>query len=390
MQRSLLALALTLLLCGHGGCSSSPKLDRQDGAPPSDLNTKKDINTDVDLEVLWTIDSATNTVDCVKHGINRWRVEIKGAEILAYEQPCTQSPWSSGAFFNNIKPGIYSIGMIALDKSGKALASVERSNTNVASKLTQITFDLKDADFKPAAGQTLNVYWNINGTEDGTPKGQSWDTCDEVGAAKAIVLVNGKENAFHCKGSGYPGVETMSAAVSVSGKPTVQVKLVDASGAAITTMTPSSPGPSSAGADTWEYVGEFYWDAFSASKSGDYWFTTTYESKTCAQLTPPVQHQVTLLTLSGSAVTADVCGPSSVCVKTNGADLGKCYTSSQTQKIKSVTWGDYKVKLSGATGSAPGTICWEKTFDILVGAGVTNPTRKHDVPRISSTGVCMP
>ena len=385
-----LNLTLGLLTCCALGCGSSTKLDRRDSAPPTDgtINTR-DALTRWDLEVLWTIDASKTTTNCVKYGVDRWRVELTGAATLTHKQPCTTIPWTSEAAFHDIKPGVYTIKIEAVDSNGVVLAAVTRPNSHVAGALTQFVLDFKAADFSPAGGHTLNVYWNLNGTVDGTPKGQSWDTCVEVGAVSAEVEVDGKATTHSCDAGG-----NQSAAVALAAKPgAVRVRLVDAAGAALTTWTPMTPGPTAVPGktDTWEYVAEFYWDAFSAKKSGDYWFSTTYEGKTCSQLTPPVQHQVTLLTLGGTAITADVCLPSGACVKTNGADLGVCYSASQAQKIKSVGWGEYKLKLSGATGTSPGVnICWEKEFDILVGAGSVNPTLDHDVPRILSTGACTP
>lgn len=344
-----------------------------------------------DLEVAWTYDGARDTTACATHGIANWRVELSGPELLSWEQSCGVNPWDTGVDFHGIIEGTYSVTVLALDATGKELASRRQVAVDVIGIGPRISLDFIATDFGGGGSEKVNVYWNINGTEDGTAKGQSWDTCDEVGAAQAIVLVNGKEHAFHCKGSGYPGKETMSAAVSVTGKPSVQVKLVDSSGAAITTMTPSTPGPTSAGTDTWEYVAEFYYDAFTATKNGVYAFMTTFEGgQTCSQLSPPVDLQVALLKLNNNPVTADVCDASSTCVKTNGADTMAC--TSGTQQLSSLEWGEYVMKVSGAVGPAPGTICWEQEFkdqDMLIGAGDSNPVVTLDVPRTSSSGACQ-
>jgi hypothetical protein len=344
-----------------------------------------------DLEVAWTYDGVQDTTACTTHGIDTWRVELRGPEPLSWEQPCGTKPWDTDVGLYDIIEGTYSVTVLALDANGMELASRLQSGVDVIGIGPRITLDFTATDFNGGGSEKVNVYWNINGTEDGTAKGQSWDTCDEVGAAQAIVLVNNKEHTFHCKGSGYPGKVTMSAAVSVTGKPTVQVKLVDSSGASITTMSPLSPGPSSAGTDTWEYVAEFYHDAFTTTKNGVYAFTTTFENgKTCSQLSPPVDLQVALLKLNNNPVTADVCDASSTCVKTNGADTLAC--SAGTQQLSSLEWGEYVMKISGAVGPAPGTICWEQEFkkqDMLIGAGDSNPVVTLDVPRTSTTGACQ-
>jgi hypothetical protein len=344
-----------------------------------------------DLEVAWTYNGARDTTACATHGIATWRVEARGSEVVTWEQPCGTNPWDTGGDLHGIIEGTYVVTVLALDANGVELASRPQSDVDVFGIGPLITLDFIASDFSSGAGKKVNVFWNINGTVDGTPKGQSWDTCDEVGAAEAIVVVDNKEHKFNCKGSGFPGKVTMSAAVSVDSEPTVQVKLVDASGAVITTLSPASPGPSSVDADTWEYVAEFYHDAFTSSKNGVYAFMTTFEGgKTCSQLTPQVDLQIALLKLNNNPVTADVCDASSTCVKTNGADTMAC--TSGTQQLSSLAWGEYVMKVSGAVGPAPGTICWEQEFknqDMLIGAGDSNPVVTLDVPKTITTGVCQ-
>jgi hypothetical protein len=239
---------------------------------------------------------------------------------------------------------------------------------------------------------TLNVYWNINGTVSGASKGVSWDTCAEVAAPLAAIEVDGVKTTSSCHAGG-----NMSAALAVPGKPSlVRIRLEDSGGNGLTTWTPAAaPDPVAGKPQTWEYVGEFYWDSFIQIKNtmkGDYWFKTTYEGKGCNQVTPTVAHQVALLKLGGTVVSPppDVCDSAGTsCVKADGASFGAC--TGQSQKIVSTSWGEYKLKLSGTLGSASAyEICWEKQFDIVIGAGTTNPLVAHDVPRISTTGACIP
>jgi hypothetical protein len=232
----------------------------------------------------------------------------------------------------------------------------------------------------------------VNGTVDGTATGDSWDTCAEVGAATVVVSLDGVEKSFDCYAGG-----NMSAAVEVAeGNHTLTAKLTNASGQAITTTTVAATVSATA-AKAGEFIADFFWDSFLQLKNtqtGDYWFATSFEGgKSCAQTNPPATLETSLLKLSGSAVTAQVCGPTSVCYPTNGTATGPCWGPTDKQKIKDVLWGDYKLRLQGIVGTPPGDVCWEtqpQEIDILVGAGTANPLVQHDIPRFSSQGACTP
>jgi hypothetical protein len=97
-------------------------------------------------------------------------------------------------------------------------------------------------------------------------------------------------------------------------------------------------------------------------------------------------HSETLL--SGGATPA-VCGPSGACYLADGVDSGQCYEPYDVQFMRDLPWGEYKFKVSGAVGTGSGAEkCWEKKFDILVGAGPVNPQQMLDLPRISTEGKC--
>lgn len=236
-------------------------------------------------------------------------------------------------------------------------------------------------------GVLLEVYWNINGTEDGTAVGQSWDACAEVGADKAVIKVDGSISEHDCHASG-----NMSAAIADVADPgDVEVYLADASGDPVTTTATGAAAPVAGKAGTYRWVGDFYWDAFfDKNKQGTYRFAASYEGQSCAGVSPGVDSQVALLQLDGKPVSgAQVCAAQ--CVAADGAAFAPCQPTSTAQSIPSVTWGDYSLKLSGALSAAQGhEICWEKTFSILVGAGTQNPLRSLDLARVSSSGACAP
>jgi hypothetical protein len=337
-----------------------------------------------DLEVQWSINGQLDSGYCTTYNIGTWRVVVDGPERYSWEVPCGTA-WETGTVFYSIVEGSYSVTVEALDTADQQLA-YKSTGVSVIGLGNIVDIDFVDADFQPTADYTLNVFWNINGTEDGTPKGQSWDSCDEVGAAKAVVSVDGVESEHDCHASG-----KMSAALGLAAAPVaVQVWLEDASGNALTTKTLTTPGPTlvTGKSDTWEYVAEFFFDSFSQAINGDYLFATTYDGgKSCSELTPPATTQITLLKLNGNAVTAQICGPDNVCVSTNGADFGYCYNGNETQDIADQEWGNYQLKVSGGVGTDPNIdICWEDTFDILIGAGTSNPVDLLDVKVLSGAG----
>lgn len=369
-----------------------------------------------DLEVGWSYNGVRDTSICSTYGIARWRVEINGPEPYTFEGACT-GPWDTGVVFYSIIEGGYNVTVMALDSADQLITSKQRLGVEVIGAIgPRVNLDFTEVDFTSPSvcGDTkctgtetctscpgdcgacttgqVNIYWNINGTVDGTPKGLSWDTCAEVNATHAVVTVDGVESKHDCHASG-----KMSTSVSVDALPSVQVKLVDSTGTAITTLSPASPGPTlvAGNTDVWEYVAEFFYDSFTPKYNGDFLFTTTYEGKSCSATSPPVQNQTALVKLNGTPVTVDVCGPDSACVNADGVTPGKCYTADSTnpQYLSTIEWGEYQMKLQGGVGTTPNVeICWEKEFDktdILIGAGSVNPVRALDLPRVSTSANCQ-
>jgi hypothetical protein len=240
------------------------------------------------------------------------------------------------------------------------------------------------------------VYWNINGTVDGMPNGQSWDTCDEVGAVDVVVTVdNGTPQLVDCDANG-----SMSVAISVaSGDHQVAVKLQDQNGVDLTSEVQGTIRAETT--KVGEFYADFYWNMFKTSFYGDFKFSTSYEDQTCETMNPPVVAQITLLKLNDSVLNPapDVCGPDNSCYPCDGAAFGKCYDSDQVQSINNLTWGNYKLKLQGTLGSTDDyEICWESEdletsaseVDILVGAGTENPIVPLDLKQIKTTDACAP
>jgi hypothetical protein len=344
-----------------------------------------------DMEVYWTIEGSDGAGLCSTYNIGSWHVLADGPRRYSVDVDC-QGGWNTGEFLWGVEEGYYDVTVEAIEVgSGSVLATQNQPRVRVladAAAVTQVDLTFTASQFTGGGG-VVNVYWNINGTEDGLPKGKSWDTCAEVGAAEAVVEVDGLETAYDCHAGG-----NMSAAVSVTAQPDVRVKLVDSAGVDLTTWSPlAAADPMAGAADTWEYVGEFFWDSFTTLKdtmTGDYWFTTTYEGQDCDQVTPTVKQQITLLKFDGTVVSPapDVCGPDNVCTPSDGATAGSCYFGDETQKIVDSLWGEYTLLIQGAQDNLD--VCWEKEFDIVIGAGATNPLVAHDLPRIDSSGTCTP
>jgi hypothetical protein len=414
-----------------------------------------------DMDIGWTVSGATSSSACSTYGIASWRVRVSGPDNRSRTYACGTA-WGTDHDLYGIAEGLYSVTVEALNAGGTAIGTNTESGVLVVSDVAKVT--LVDINFNAsdlvhtsscgngvcessrgetastcpddcatsfvcgngvcegtkgetctncstdcgscAAGQ-LNVYWNINGTVDGSDKGTSWDTCAEVSASTVTVAIDGgTTQTFDCTGT-VPG--KMSGAMSVAtGAHSVSVTLNGASGAITTTATGNITVSGSTPA---EFYADFFFGSFLTIKSsmtGSYLFDTSYEGKSCTQTTPQVLAQVTLLKLNGTPVTAQVCGPDASCFPSDGVSVGKCYSPQQTQTIAGLKWGFYKLKIQGALdASTGGDICWEtkndgpqlpapwpvidnsSEVDILVGAGTTNPVVPHDLIRISTTGACM-
>jgi hypothetical protein len=422
-----------------------------------------------DLEVHWTVSGSTSSSACATYNIQTWRVTLSnGPDLVTPETFACGTSWDTGLSLHALAEGYYDVNVEALNAGGTVIAQQGLKHVFVGAGAldadpssgiidVDVNFTANDfittsscgngvcesskgetpsscpadcattscnnngicesgetctscpGDCGSCTGAKINFYWNINGTVDGSDKGESWDTCDEVGCSKVRVIVDGATTEFPCAGT-VPG--KMSGSVSASaGGHSVVMRLLDGSGNAITSDATASVTATTAGG---EFYGDFYFNSFTTIKNtmiGDYLFTTKYEGKSCTQTSPQVYSQLTLLKLNGSAVSPapKVCGPDNVCVVADGAAFGQCYGANETQEIRDVKWGFYKIKLQGTLSQADGyEICWEdkndgkqypepwplkddsNEVDILVGAGTTNPILAHDLTRISSTGFCTP
>jgi hypothetical protein len=404
-----------------------------------------------DMEVNWSLDAS-----CATYGVDQWEVSAVGPELVRATFGCKSDSgrtYGSGTRFYSIAEGYYEVSVRALSVGGQVLATrTHPGRVPVVSDRVGVTIvgpsdlDFRAADFgatlpscgngvcDDAKGETcsscakdcgacavcgngacedtkgetcsscakdcgscaaklmLDLFWNINGTVDGTPKSKSWDECAEVGAASVAVSLDGKVSYLVC------AANNMAGSLEVSeGAHSIKVWLVDSLKNAITTETPAVSKSCKKG-EKCELVADFYWDSFVALKNtqkGDYLFETSWAGGGCKS------GQVSLALLKvdkppqSDPVVADVCGPDSVCFKSDGVLTGKCWGAGSTQKIKDQIWGSYKLRVKGAmvdTGGNP-QVCWdmgEQYADILIGAGNVNPIVKHNVPRVSSSGVCAP
>jgi hypothetical protein len=366
-----------------------------------------------DLEVHWTVSGSAAASACTTYNIHSWRVTLTNGPEIIPPKTFGCGTWDSGLYFHAIEEGYYDINMEALNAGGTSIAQkglsrvfvgAGASNIDPYTGVVDIDFNFSSNDFVVTSGPKINFYWNLNGTENGTATGKSWDTCDEVGASKVRVIVDSNTTDFPCEGT-VPG--KMSGAIAVSdGAHNVTMRLLDSSSTAITNDATGAVTATTSGG---EFVADFFFNSFKKSTTGSYLFATQYEGKSCGQTSPTVYSQLTLLKLGGSPVTPtpQVCGPDNVCVATDGAAFGACYDPDETQKIKNLTWGFYKMKLQGTLSvTSAYEICWEdkndstqfpspwptkdnsNEVDILVGAGTTNPTLMHDLTRISTSGAC--
>jgi len=368
-----------------------------------------------DLEVEWSVAGYADTQVCDDFGIAFWEVEAVGPEKVTKRFDCAATPlspdnnWYSEDWLYDVEAGTYDVTVYALDATAGVLA--ERSVTlSTSVPASSALIDFTEADFDgtvtPAKAK-LTFYWNINGTQDGTDYGPSWDTCDEVGAAQIAVTLDGVESTYDCDASGEMKME-----VEVEeGDHTVNAVLLDSAGQALTTeagvvtvaATAATPG---------EYSADFYAPSFFDGEiTGDFWFTTSFEGVSYDATNPNVYNQISLIQLDGAGLNPapEVCGPDNECYAADGGAFGGVYTPTDILKIKTVKWGFYTLLLQGTLDQAAGNeICWESRdctpvdtaagkycntaanglVDIVIGAGVDNPTLDFDLERINTDGYC--
>jgi hypothetical protein len=348
-----------------------------------------------DISLSWTIGDSSSTSLCSTYNIYKWTFTAEGPDRVTGERLCASEEWDTSRNLYSLAEGSYRLTVNAVNSSGSVLASRDTTlsiTSGYGPYSSTIPFSSSDFSGTPTGTATLKIFWNINGTQDGTATGNTWDGCTEVGATYALVTVDGEAKQYDCDNGGNQGVQLTNL---TSGSHTITVKLADATGTAITTQAGDMVEATSTKAG--EFVADFYYYSFlepiKSGTSGDYLYTTTYENKSCTETSPAVIQQVVLLKLDGTPINTQSC-VGATCQTTNGADFADCYASTTQQKMANLTWGAYKLKLQGALSN--GTVCWEtqksasSEVEILVGAGTSNPLIAHNLDRISTGGECLP
>jgi hypothetical protein len=394
-----------------------------------------------DGEVDWSLQAG---VTCQQYGISTWQVNLSGPDAVA---PLTTTCIGSGGYATPLfsaAEGTYTATVRALSSAG-AQIGVSRTITNTLRSSYGIThFDVgtfSSADLNPSfvcgngvcessagescqncaadctcgtcgnsvcdAGEScstcpsdcscstahLHALWSINGTEDGTDNGLSWDSCTEVGAQYVRITIDSSTTDLPCGGSTKSAMNTASAGGDISvgaGSHTISAQLLDSGKNGLTSIA-STTGTFAVG-NTLTQAFNFDWDAFvgaiKTSTTGVYQFTTSFEGKSCSQVSW-VKYEMALLSLGGSAVTPapQVCDSYANCFSADGNSTNACVDSSNVQKMSAITWGSYKLKLMGTLTDK--TACYSvddgagnKEVDILIGAGTENPIVPHDMKKI--------
>jgi len=341
-----------------------------------------------DLELAWRVDGSDSPSHCSEFGIDTWLIDVVGPETASIDSPCGD-PWDSGTILHNLEGGLYAVTIRAVDADGTAIGRSELDvDLRGASGVVNVTIELLSS---------VQVFWRINGTIDGTATGESWDTCLEVGAKTAVVTVDGVPNEYPCDN------KTMSAVISSFSllPKDVMVKLQDESGTDLTTEATATI-PSDSNTDiTVDFMVDFMYDSFfkplQTEQLGDFWFNVAYDGKSCDQTNPAVTSQIAFLDLDGTLVEdADVCNDQGQsCIAANGDPTEMCRDGDQT--IPDQVWGMYLLRLQGAVRPSDNlTVCWDNGeqdppgAEILIGAGVENPVVDFDLPQTDTQGECAP
>lgn len=346
-----------------------------------------------ELLIRWTIDGDDSASLCTDYQIATWRVEAEGPNLVSATIDCELDRWQA---LRVVEEGSYDITVTARDAGGQLVGSRvlrgvfvdgdERSPIDIP-----ITFTA--SDFAGVGNAKIEVFWNINGTVDGSAQGRSWDSCEEVGAAKVSISVGQQKTIHDCSKSG-----NMSAVITgLSEQQTyrVSVALLDEHEKEITTVATDDIIASQTGG---RYTVDFFYDSFlepiRSGTSGRFLFETTYQGgQTCAGVSPAVDLQLTLLTQGGTTISAQVCNLDRVaCQDTDDGtfdDFSIARTCSDgQQELTPLTWGMYKLRLRGAVDVGGGfdpDLCWDSgEVDVLVGAGDDNPLMAIDPARAAS------
>ena len=358
-----------------------------------------------DMTVSWNLDGGNKASSCSMYNIGTWVVEADGPEHRLREFPC--GVWDTDQRFWTIEEGFYSVTVRALEKGTDKVLAEKTGEVRVYADENldpdHLALKFEASDFCTGGGTgnaVIDLYWNINGTADGTAQGDSWDQCSEVGAKKAVVTVGCKRTVeLDCD-----AVSNMSGSVKVSeGDHNISIKLVDANGTALTTEAAGTVKATAA--KSGEFTADFYFNSFlgtvKTDTTGSYKYATSFGAgkTSCLDNTPQVMHTTVYLEKPGGGdpVIKQFCGPDNKCYKTNGSDLGACWAKEKAVKIDGLVWGLYSMDIKGGiTGTSGFEVCWsKKTFedlkgktDILVGAGVSNPTRALHLPKTGTSTLC--
>jgi hypothetical protein len=371
-----------------------------------------------ETEVRWSLDGT-----CAQYSIAEWEVVLQGRDYVSRQIPCSSSTGISTGIIS-VAEGAYTATVRAKSVNGAVLATRQSSGQILSTAGVVYYIDVgafTAADFQGGAcgngvcdpatetcstspadcGQCttpkVHVFWTINGTEDGSDKGLSWDTCDEVGAAFLRLTIDGTTiQDLPCS----PTKSSMNASLDVTaGSHTFAAVLVDTTKTPVTSQTDTVTLSGISAAQPGELLVNFDWDSFipaiKGTKLGDFLFTTSFEGKTCAQV-PHIAHEISLLKLNGTAVTPapQVCDASSFCYPADGNTPGKCSGPADTMRIKQVLWGIYTLLLQGTLSTKE--MCYtvkndqgQNQVDILIGAGTVNPVVPLDLKKDSTNPACL-
>ena len=144
-----------------------------------------------DVDVTWSVDGSTDPSVCQTYGIDYWVVSLENGidPTQSGQIPCETAVWA--ARFNDVEEDFYDVTIAAYDVGGNLIGEASQLEDIDGSLPSPDTFDYDLSPDTFAGAPKINVFWNINGTVDGSATGPSWDTCAEVGAVEVAVTVDG-------------------------------------------------------------------------------------------------------------------------------------------------------------------------------------------------------
>ncbi len=225
--------------------------------------------------------------------------------------------------------------------------------------------------YEPVA---IRLFWTINGKREFLGREISFDTCLDVNATYARVVITGPENYVH---TGETLCTSMEYIISDNkctpfppGMYNIQIALQNSSRTDITGIKHTSTRVNLENTPPETREVDFDLESFFTTFQGTLWYILKWNGKNCAGAEPPV-HQVDVAFYNEDGTRIPEVDYSGICF------LDKT--------VQGIPTGDYQLRVTGSDDE--GVIQYCGAIPVRVGAGVTNPS--WEVPLVTDPDGCV-